>query len=771
MKQKIPLLLSFVFIFCLLSTYAQENVWTIPATNIDFGDYDHDSIRYYQCKWKPDKLRVVMNKISATGGPGSVEWYVPNGIGYIAGTSGKIVDVFVNGEFQATLASGENLEVFLGKQNNDQDTIRMTNTEDGTSGITEVIWSDFIDGTTIITAGNTAAATALNTKNNTVDHAISALDFTMADEVNGAATIIDQITFQRNDVVDFVDFWRILDAELKNLTNGDVLPLYIHNNFIRTDMPAGYEIADGESANFELKIWIKSGISSDLVTRMQLEDGEFKLSVGISNIMCNPEGDLLKYDSDFDLTTASFTFFTEASKVSLIKRDPFIAANKKAFFALGVTDANNVVDSLLAASGKTTTLTISKVSGPGDITSVKGLTQTCKPDTAWVDFTDVIFSAQGSYVLQMEAAGDYSATATFSVDAAEALTPIIEWTDFTDTTSLPTTSTPANASKEIIFVGVARNIPDPPVLNLAVNQWLDNDPVESFGFIVNTVDAKGLILTQRLTVSGPNSPDSLQLQYRVIDDVSPIEWTDIGEIVVTQWDDYDPQFYGGISLPAETEGKDSLEIRYLNKSVNNRHGDPGKSGASIKVWDLAVYGVFSVDDVKPVLSAVTSGTVTIGDDISATSNEAGMIYLVPSGTTGDAAAIAAASVISGAATADAAVTLSTTGLAEGDYIVYTVDEADNVSDPSAAITVEEGTGIKNADSGILVLYPNPVSDILHIRGVELKELQVFDITGKVVVSTAMNSKSANVSHLEEGLYLIKATSREGEQMISRFIKN
>ena len=97
----------------------------------------------------------------------------------------------------------------------------------------------------------------------------------------------------------------------------------------------------------------------------------------------------------------------------------------------------------------------------------------------------------------------------------------------------------------------------------------------------------------------------------------------------------------------------------------------------------------------PVLSDVTAGPVTVGESISAASSEDGTLYLVPSETAADKLSIETAGSgengTSVTVTAGYSVSLSTTGFAPGTYVVYAIDEAENVSDPSEAITVNVET--------------------------------------------------------------------------------
>jgi hypothetical protein len=73
----------------------------------------------------------------------------------------------------------------------------------------------------------------------------------------------------------------------------------------------------------------------------------------------------------------------------------------------------------------------------------------------------------------------------------------------------------------------------------------------------------------------------------------------------------------------------------------------------------------------------------------------------------------------------------------------------------------------------LTLYPNPVTDVLHINSTEIiNEVSVFDIHGKVVKSIDVNSQSIeiNVTHLPAGMYFVKTQTLENHVITQRFLK-
>lgn len=68
----------------------------------------------------------------------------------------------------------------------------------------------------------------------------------------------------------------------------------------------------------------------------------------------------------------------------------------------------------------------------------------------------------------------------------------------------------------------------------------------------------------------------------------------------------------------------------------------------------------------------------------------------------------------------------------------------------------------------LSLYPNPVSNgkvYITSKNDLDKEIIIFDVLGKKVIQTMINSKELNISNLSSGVYIIKIN--EGEATATR----
>ncbi|WP_199621049.1 FecR family protein [Paenibacillus alkalitolerans] len=129
-----------------------------------------------------------------------------------------------------------------------------------------------------------------------------------------------------------------------------------------------------------------------------------------------------------------------------------------------------------------------------------------------------------------------------------------------------------------------------------------------------------------------------------------------------------------ITIPS---GAEKLLAYSFNGSVRSN------AGSAVKL----------IDDVPPVVSVTSTGTVTIGTSVTARSNEIGSLYLAAEGIGATLPELHAA-VIEGKANmaavlaADTDVTISTTGLVEGHYVVYAVDVHGGISAKSPVLSLQ-----------------------------------------------------------------------------------
>jgi hypothetical protein len=94
------------------------------------------------------------------------------------------------------------------------------------------------------------------------------------------------------------------------------------------------------------------------------------------------------------------------------------------------------------------------------------------------------------------------------------------------------------------------------------------------------------------------------------------------------------------------------------------------------------------------------------------------------------------------------------------------------SSEATSITVEEKLAVNDTISNISKYYPNPVVDQFTIDSKDtIENVEVYSLTGKLILSQKINSKTANLSlrTLTSGNYLVKVTG-SGKTDVMKIIK-
>lgn len=68
-------------------------------------------------------------------------------------------------------------------------------------------------------------------------------------------------------------------------------------------------------------------------------------------------------------------------------------------------------------------------------------------------------------------------------------------------------------------------------------------------------------------------------------------------------------------------------------------------------------------------------------------------------------------------------------------------------------------GVDDQELSKMVLYPNPADDVLTIRGIDVKSLKIYNMTGQILRQVS-NKSLINVSEMEPGAYVINVTDRD-----------
>ncbi len=68
-------------------------------------------------------------------------------------------------------------------------------------------------------------------------------------------------------------------------------------------------------------------------------------------------------------------------------------------------------------------------------------------------------------------------------------------------------------------------------------------------------------------------------------------------------------------------------------------------------------------------------------------------------------------------------------------------------------------------------YPNPAHNTIHFTGQELvEEIQIINLTGKLVFSETSQKTSLNISNLPQGMYIVSFLQKNGHRISKKLIK-
>lgn len=106
----------------------------------------------------------------------------------------------------------------------------------------------------------------------------------------------------------------------------------------------------------------------------------------------------------------------------------------------------------------------------------------------------------------------------------------------------------------------------------------------------------------------------------------------------------------------------------------------------------------------------------------------------------------------------------------------TVDTLNNVNPNQNLLVVEGSTlAVNSFNNGVFALYPNPAKNVVNIQlkdnlNVTLTSAVVYDLLGKVVLSTSDLTHPLNVEKLSSGTYILSISDTQGKKYTQKFIK-
>ena len=101
----------------------------------------------------------------------------------------------------------------------------------------------------------------------------------------------------------------------------------------------------------------------------------------------------------------------------------------------------------------------------------------------------------------------------------------------------------------------------------------------------------------------------------------------------------------------------------------------------------------------------------------------------------------------------------------GDAAIYFDFNAPIITNMVHTLIVESlGVGDNSRPENQVVLYPNPAQDLLYVHraeGVQLEEIRIYDLQGRVVQKLSGEEETIQVAHLSAGTYLVEIKSNNG----------
>jgi hypothetical protein len=104
-----------------------------------------------------------------------------------------------------------------------------------------------------------------------------------------------------------------------------------------------------------------------------------------------------------------------------------------------------------------------------------------------------------------------------------------------------------------------------------------------------------------------------------------------------------------------------------------------------------------------------------------------------------------------------------------EYVVIAVFD-DNCESTCAPLSIELIPDAVPEYSKEAKVYPNPAQNMLHVEGVGLSQVEVFNIMGQSVMNINENFETIGISHLQNGIYFIRIKTTEGEKTVKLVIE-
>lgn len=184
-------------------------------------------------------------------------------------------------------------------------------------------------------------------------------------------------------------------------------------------------------------------------------------------------------------------------------------------------------------------------------------------------------------------------------------------------------------------------------------------------------------------------------------------------------------------------------------------------------------GLYDINGTNGTCNTSTSITITepatvvtiasgVVSNVTNTTTPDGGVNVTSNGGTGT---LTYAWANSTAPTTVIATTEDLANVAAGTYVLTVTDA--NGCTATANYTIVSVAGINDLSINDLKVYPNPVSGVLNVEATNIKEVQVLDMFGKVILATEVNAnaKSIDLSSFANGAYFVNIITNDAQQVV------
>lgn len=91
---------------------------------------------------------------------------------------------------------------------------------------------------------------------------------------------------------------------------------------------------------------------------------------------------------------------------------------------------------------------------------------------------------------------------------------------------------------------------------------------------------------------------------------------------------------------------------------------------------------------------------------------------------------------------------------------------------NSTISVNNTLSQQEEELQVVKVYPNPFGDFVYVKGLNIKAIELYDISGKTLLKrpTTLNTTTLQLEHLTPGIYFLKVILHTSEPKVIKIIK-